>query len=199
MVTPPASKRPQVAAAVLYKWVQTSLKWASLLILLLAGTARAELRMNWSQIQYPRFSPRYGHACVAFQNKIWVIGGHSNEGYLNDVWSSEDGEQWTLVNPAAAFAPRAWHEVLIKDNMLWVIAGTTNNGELLHDVWRSDNGADWTYVNSPRFQVVVRSALRSLMTICGWSAARSCSKRPTITRASTTAGSPPMAGYGIAH
>lgn len=48
------------------------------------------------------FSPRDRHAAVAFNNKLWVVGGWDEFPGLggtgtrfNDVWSSPDGVNWT--------------------------------------------------------------------------------------------------------
>ena len=34
---------------------------------------------------------------MAFNNKLWVIGGRTGSTYTNDVWYSPDGTNWTLL------------------------------------------------------------------------------------------------------
>lgn len=54
--------------------------------------------VTWTEVQAENIWPaRAGHACLAFQNKLWVMGGYTNTGLLNDVWSSPDGVYWTQV------------------------------------------------------------------------------------------------------
>ncbi|MEJ2652385.1 MAG: kelch repeat-containing protein [Gammaproteobacteria bacterium] len=51
-----------------------------------------------SAINTTRFSARYGHQAVAFNGKLWVVGGNDGDTYLNDVWSSSDGLVWHMTN-----------------------------------------------------------------------------------------------------
>ncbi len=41
-----------------------------------------------------KFAPRQAHQVVAIDGTMFVIGGHTDDGYVNDVWSSTDGENW---------------------------------------------------------------------------------------------------------
>jgi hypothetical protein len=107
------------------------------------------------------FSPRSGMGVAVFNNRLWVIGGRveiggsSGNGLKNDVWSSADGINWTLVTPSADFGPRSDMGVAVFDNRLWVIAGG-EEGNLKNDVWSSSDGMNWTQVTadapfSPRY------------------------------------------------
>ncbi len=42
------------------------------------------------------FNPRQGHQVVVVDGTMFVIGGHTNDGRKNDVWSSTDGKNWFL-------------------------------------------------------------------------------------------------------
>ena len=57
------------------------------------------------------WSGRSGHQSVAFDNKMWVIGGN----YTNDVWSSPDGSNWTQVTAHAAWSERTGHQSVVFD------------------------------------------------------------------------------------
>ncbi len=91
------------------------------------------------------FSSREAHTSVVFNNKMWVIGGYgvggTNNGYLNDVWYSYDGTNWSEATANAGFSPRAEHTTVAFNNKIWVIGGyaTTN----LDDVWYSSDGVTW--------------------------------------------------------
>jgi dihydrofolate reductase len=87
-----------------------------------------------------KFSGRETHQSVVFNDndgaKMWVIGGDSAAGRLNDVWNSAEGNSWTEVkkpNDANGFNKRDSHQSVVFDNKIWVIGGFTGNH--LNDVW----------------------------------------------------------------
>jgi hypothetical protein len=120
-----------------------------------SGVASMHVRLNdvWSsadgvtwreETAAAAFAPRVGHASVAFDGKLWVIGGSISTGATNDVWSSSDGVVWTQATANAAFAARYSHRVVSFNNAMWLTAGgaaTTYN-----DIWRSTDGMTWTRV-----------------------------------------------------
>lgn len=74
------------------------------------------------------------HQAVAFDNKIWVIGGQGNAG----VWQSSDGVTWNeMANP---FGRPFGHQSIVFNGKLWVIdrEGTTNR------IWSTVDGTTWT-------------------------------------------------------
>ena len=94
------------------------------------------------------FPIRYGHACLTFNNKIWVIGGWDvADNLLNDVWSSPDGINWTEVTSEAGFEKRSYFAACTYEvnsiPKMWVMGGYTT-GETLGDVWSSPDGLNWT-------------------------------------------------------
>lgn len=98
------------------------------------------------------FSPRIYHCCVAFNNKMWVIGGLTRisqsggiiTSHCNDVWSSADGITWEKAAGTASFPPRCYHASLAYDDKLWVIGGRDSLYNPINDVWYSSDGAAWT-------------------------------------------------------
>lgn len=89
----------------------------------------------------PGFDPRIGHASVAFDNRLWVIGGTVGWNDIrNDVWYSFNGVDWFEATSNADFSPRTNHTALVYDNQIWVIGGSLASP----DVWSSSNGIDWT-------------------------------------------------------
>ena len=74
-----------------------------------------------------RWSPRYGHEAFVYDDKIWVIGGESQE-VKNDIWYSDDkGNNWKEVSPATdstKWAIRFGHQSFVYDNKIWVLGGT---------------------------------------------------------------------------
>lgn len=103
--------------------------------------------INWTQeiAVGATFSPRSYHQAVAFNNKLWVIGGSSTEGYSNDVWSSSDGKNWTQESIIGDFiSERSGHQVIVFNNKLWIIGGVDNtSNQGLNDIWSSSDGTNW--------------------------------------------------------
>lgn len=103
--------------------------------------------VNWTQAtaaaQWPR---RSAHACVAFANKLWVIGGRDqNLQPLGDVWSSSDGITWTQVaRTGTGWNARANPAVTAFNNMLWLFGGQAADGSVSADLWNSADGASWS-------------------------------------------------------
>lgn len=82
---------------------------------------------------------RIWNSCVTYQNRMWMMGGFQSEPKfvnLNDVWWSDDGEQWHELKTADVWSPR--HEIspYVLNGKLWVVGG--NGWPLLNDVWQLD-------------------------------------------------------------
>ncbi len=96
------------------------------------------------------FPSRVGHSSLAYQGQMWVIAGVGTS-YLNDVWSSTDGANWTQALAANAspgpnqFPGRIQPGSVVFNNRMWVIGGFSGLSEL-NDVWSSSDGANWTQV-----------------------------------------------------
>lgn len=123
--------------------------------------------------------PRFGHSTISFNGKLYVLGGFSNvNGFLNDVISSSDGINWSVVNSNASWSPRGDHSSVVFNNKMWVIGGhyqgwpqygieiyadtveqysiSLNGGvtwelsklNYFNDVWSSSDGVKWQKENS---------------------------------------------------
>jgi hypothetical protein len=82
------------------------------------------------------WSSRMWFGAVAFDGKLWVIGGFDNRNGANlgDVWYTEDGVSWTELEAEESFAPRHEMTPYVFQNTLWVMAG--NTWPVVNDVWR---------------------------------------------------------------
>ena len=98
-----------------------------------------------------RWSPRLAAGAAVHQGKMWIAGGTENyyfgdEASLkNDVWSTVDGEQWTLETSSAPWAARAYHQLVTHNDRLWILGGGNYVPEhhARSDVWSSADGREW--------------------------------------------------------
>jgi dihydrofolate reductase len=79
---------------------------------------------------------------LAFDDKMWVIGGKTDSGEKNDVWSSTNGISWTTTTDKADFSARVGHQSVVFDEKMWVIGGFADSNK--NDVWSSTDGISWT-------------------------------------------------------
>ncbi len=121
-----------------------------LLLAMLLITVGCDLPLrgsDWQQAADPEFVERENFTVLVFQNKLWVIGGHTRPtALLADVWSSSDGNSWIQVSEDAAFGARQSPLGLVFDNRMWIIGGFDAESEPLNDVWSSTDGTTWVCV-----------------------------------------------------
>jgi hypothetical protein len=98
---------------------------------------------------------RHTAGYAVFRDKMWIIGGDANQGnYQNDVWNSDDGKKWNLVNrdKPVPWGPRALHYTVVHADKIWVIGGQTMpafakaDEKFYRDVWTTQDGVTWQQV-----------------------------------------------------
>lgn len=108
----------------------------------------------WKQITAQAlFAKRDSHSVVVFKNKLWLLGGVGGTASVykpnyNDIWTSENGKDWTLVLKAAPWPARRSNGVVVFEDRLWIFGGVTDNDKYLNDVWVSDDGISWQQVTA---------------------------------------------------
>lgn len=82
------------------------------------------------------WGPRMWPCGVAFQGRLWLVGGFDNRYVSNiaDVWSTENGFDWSETPMPEGFLPRHASTCVDFANNLWVIAG--NSWPVTNDIWR---------------------------------------------------------------
>lgn len=116
---------------------------------------------TWTQVtKKAEWSNRWDHTSLSFDNRIWVLGGYNpgkitGDTYLEDVWSSADGETWIQETASAPWLGRRGHASVVFDDgtgeAMYVIGGFMVNEETgfrqyTNDVWRSTDGTQWTLI-----------------------------------------------------
>ncbi len=93
----------------------------------------------------PMWSARNDHSAAVFDNKIWIFGGlqGGSGAYLNDVWSSTDGNTWkqqnTITNDGTAiWGKRSNFSVVEFKNKIFLLGGWTGKSAF-SDVWTFPN------------------------------------------------------------
>ncbi len=86
--------------------------------------------------------PRYSPTSFYFKGKIYLIGGFTNSGVYNEIWTSIDGVQW-LQQVGAPWTHPYGKSFVQFNNKIWAIGGNTNMGSGTNDVW-SFNGTMWS-------------------------------------------------------
>ena len=94
------------------------------------------------------WSARADHAAVVLGGKMWVLGGIRGTIELDDVWSSEDGTEWTQTTVSGThWSARAEHAAVVFDGKMWVLGGS-DGSTYFNDVWWSNDGENWTNANA---------------------------------------------------
>lgn len=131
--------------------------------------------INWKDYDKHDWGERISMAHVFFQDKYWISGGmdYQSNTFLNEIWSSSDGKNWTRTVKNAEWSPRKGHTLVVFKNMLWLFGGEVSvdkdraPDEYVNDIWSSADGiswkkvsdnAPWTVRGNPRV-VVYRDAL----------------------------------------
>jgi len=108
---------------------------------------------NWTQAtDNAGWDERWCFSGVIFDNtddgidnpKMWIMGGQNdNLDFLNDVWYSENGSDWTQATGSANWSVRYSHTSVVYDNKIWVIGGYNSTSYYQYNVWYSENGITW--------------------------------------------------------
>lgn len=116
---------------------------------------------------------------VVFDGKMWILGGgvkgnsHTVTEF-NDVWSSEDGANWTLVSDNAPWEPRIHLSTIVYNNKIWITDGSPGSpSTLTNEVWNSSDGIQWNAVETqniwtPRHATSLFNFQGSLWVVAGF-------------------------------
>ena len=99
---------------------------------------------------------RQGHGFVVHKGTLFIIGGavrtsNTHDNYLNDIWSSEDGANWTIGSGNIGLN-RGYFRAVSLNGKIYIMGGQ-RLGEFFQnvydtveydDVWSSTDGVSWT-------------------------------------------------------
>ena len=100
--------------------------------------------ITWSVASADGFPQLIGTQIVDYKGKLYAIGGvtpltdESGLDYKRDVYVSEDGATWTLLEGGLAlpteFDVRTFHNVVVMNDKIYIIGGENAEGSV-NDVW----------------------------------------------------------------
>jgi hypothetical protein len=123
---------------------------------------------TWEQVtRKAAWSNRLDHAAVAFDGKMWIFGGYDSgrsrgDTYLEDIWNSANGKDWTLVTDSAPWHGRRGHTVTVFNDgtgeALYLIGGfevdeNTGYRQYTNDVWKSADGITWARIKNRTYPI----------------------------------------------
>jgi hypothetical protein len=120
----------------------------------------------WARVaKSAAFAPRDGAGALTFAGRMWLLGGwnpgQSHREFFplicnNEVWSSENGADWTLVKPntfkdrsfdlSSDWEGRHTAGYAVFRGRMWIIGGDCNQRHYQNDVWNSTDGKTWTRI-----------------------------------------------------
>lgn len=114
----------------------------------MADVWSSEDAISWSESSSNCWPDRAAFAAVVYKDRMWIMGGvkmgGTNRIVYNDVWSSEDGVNWTQETASAPWKKRRGLACVVYKNKLWMTGGYDGNNEAYNDVWHSLDGKNWT-------------------------------------------------------
>lgn len=112
------------------------------------------------------WAPRDGAGILSYHGRLWLLGGWNpnlaDHQYFpltcnNEVWSSADGAEWSLVKPntfkdASFDCESDWEGrhtagYAVFAERMWIVGGDCNQRHYQNDVWSSTDGKRWDHVN----------------------------------------------------
>ncbi len=92
--------------------------------------------VHWEQAtESASWSPRLWFSAVTYRERMWVLGGWSNNPSKNwgDVWHSKDGKQWEQLSTAHCWKARHEHSSYVFQDQIVVAGGHAQ--PLSSEVW----------------------------------------------------------------
>jgi len=81
---------------------------------------------HWTQAtEHAPWPPRDWFSAVTYRDRIWVLGGWSNNPSKNhgDVWYSKDGKDWKEFKTETTWRERHEHSTYVFQDKIWVAGG----------------------------------------------------------------------------
>jgi hypothetical protein len=100
--------------------------------------------VEWTRVtDSAPWHPRMWFSSVAYRDRMWVLGGWSNNPSRNwgDVWHSQDGANWSQLKSEVIWKERHEHSAFVFQDKLWIAGGHAQ--PLSSEVWSLAIPKDW--------------------------------------------------------
>lgn len=108
---------------------------------------------EWNPQKEVPWTARMGHACLVFNDRLWVLGGSDDYGQpRNDVWAADlKGDQldWgpgpiKTHDEKKDWEPRCMFAATAFNGSIWIFGGANQPfGQPFENVWKSGDGKRW--------------------------------------------------------
>ena len=91
---------------------------------------------TWEKVtENAEWSPRLWFSSVVYRDRMWVLGGWSNNPSQNwgDVWYSSDGSHWQQLKSSTIWKARHEHSAFVFRDKIWLAGGHAQ--PLSNEVW----------------------------------------------------------------
>ena len=100
--------------------------------------------VHWTRVtEKTPWHPRLWFTSVVYRNRMWVLGGWSNNPSKNwgDAWYSKDGKTWTEYKTSTTWKARHEHSAYVLGGKLWIAGGHAR--PLSSEVWALELPDGW--------------------------------------------------------
>ena len=100
--------------------------------------------VHWTRVtEKTPWHPRLWFTSVVYRNRMWVLGGWSNNPSKNwgDAWYSKDGKTWTEYKTSTTWKARHEHSAYVLGGKLWIAGGHAR--PLSSEVWSLELPDGW--------------------------------------------------------
>lgn len=132
----------------------------------------------WVKAQTPApWEERDSDTAYVWNDHLFILGGldannskinpttinYEKAKYFNDIWYTDDGENWIEGKQHAAFPPVRSASIVSFNGALWMLGGWSNDPKVGYNVgiWKSTDGLEWKEV-SKTTPFVPREGFRTL-------------------------------------
>jgi len=102
------------------------------------------------------WATRMLHSSITFQDKVWIIGGRTDEsipgvyqGMATDIWNTVDGVNWTQISNNIE-PLQQWFTCVVFLDKIWIFTKATDFDTAIttNDIWNSQDGIVWNKVGT---------------------------------------------------
>jgi len=100
--------------------------------------------IRWEKVTgQAAWHPRIWFSSVVYRDRIWVLGGWSNNPSKNwgDVWHSRDGKEWRRLESKVTWKERHEHSAYVFQDKIWIAGGHAQ--PLNSEVWSLELPKGW--------------------------------------------------------